>query len=143
MSELQRNLMSAALIFAESSPDPSTKVGALIYTQGSIVCSGYNHIPRRIPYSAEMLMDREWKYPRIIHAEQHALSKFHIFGAVHPVMYVTHYPCERCAAHMILAGITEVFTRKPQQDMMDRWPGMRIAAEMFMEAKIPVNFVEL
>lgn len=135
-------LMNIAHAHASMSRDPSTKVGAVIACDRRIVSWGHNHIPDRIPHTEEMLHDRNWKYPRVIHAEQHALSQIGTHQLVRPVMYVTHHPCERCAAQIIHAGICEVFTHKVPLELMERWPGMKIAAEMFLEAKVPVTFLD-
>jgi dCMP deaminase len=135
-------LMRIAWAHSSMSHDPSTKVGAVIASEGKIVSWGYNHVPDRIPHTIEMLKNREWKYPRVIHAEQHALSNFDSSNFKNAVMYVTHHPCERCAAQIIHAGITQVFTHKVAPDMITRWPGMITAADMFSEAEVSVNFLE-
>jgi dCMP deaminase len=142
MSDHHKWMMGLAFDQAKLSPDPSTKVGALIVSHGKIHSLGHNHIPKRIPHTPDMLNDREWKYPRIIHAEQDAMSQIGIHKMQNPVMYVTHHPCERCAAQIIHAGFCEVFTMKVSDELWNRWPGMKIAAEMFLEAKIPVKFLE-
>lgn len=142
MSDWHKQRMNIAFAHAQMSPDPSTKVGAVIVDKGRIVSWGHNRIPQLIPYLKEQLEDREWKYARIIHAEHDALMNICGQHMEYPMMYVTHYPCERCAAAMIHAGIQEVWTHKVAPEMVLRWPGMKIAAEMFLEAKIPVNFIE-
>lgn len=143
MSEFHNRFMHLAFAQSEFSMDPSTKVGAVIASGDIIHSLGYNHVPARIPHTIEMLNDRNWKYPRVIHAEQHALSKIGVHRLHHPVMYVTHHPCDRCAAQIIHAGICEVFTMKVSDELWNRWPGMKTASEMFLEAKIPVTFLEL
>jgi dCMP deaminase len=142
MSDHHKTLMNVAWSHAALSMDPSTKVGAIITDQGKIVSWGFNHIPNRIPHTVDMLHDREWKYPRIIHAEHHAMSQIGMHSLRYPIMYVTHHPCERCAAAIIHGGIRELYTHKPPSDMTERWPGMKVASEMFLEAKIPLNFIE-
>ncbi len=143
MSDHHKTLMNIAWAHSSMSRDPSTKVGAVIVDQGRIVSWGYNHVPEQIPHTEDMLHDREWKYPRVIHAEHHAMSQIGVRRLKYPIMYVTHHPCERCAAAIIHGGIREVYTHRPPSEMLDRWPGMKIAAEMFLEAKIPLTFVEL
>lgn len=142
MLDHHKVLMNVAWAHSSMSDDPSTKVGAVITDESRIVSWGYNHIPERIPYTQDMMLNREWKYPRIIHAEQHALSQIGVHRHRHPVMYCTHYPCERCAAMIIEAGIRQVFTHKPAPEMMERWPGMKTSSEMFLEARLPVIFID-
>ena len=149
MSDQHRKFMDLAFTHSNMSHDPSTKVGAIITLGDSVVSFGYNQIADGIPHTIQQMHDREWKYPRIIHAEQNAIMKMmssRIFSMrwdepYH--MYVTHHPCERCAAMIIHAGIKEVFTRKVPPEMLSRWPGVIIAADMFKEAKIPVNYLDL
>lgn len=122
------------------SQDPSTKVGAALFTMNEGTILGWNYIPDRIPHSADNLKNRDWKYPRVIHAEMACLLRYkgyHSFSIA-----VTHFPCERCAAHLIEAGVQEIITRKPSKDFLTRWPGMKISEEMFMEAKIKLIYPE-
>ncbi len=149
MSDFRKKIMDLAFTHSNMSNDPSTKVGAVVTLGDTVVSLGYNHIAKGIPYTQAQLLDREWKYPRVIHAEADVILRmsstrlyqqrweepFHI--------HVTHYPCEKCAALIIQSGIKEVFTHKVMPDLLARWPGMKIAADMFMEAKIPVNFPDI
>jgi len=140
MSEDMKFMMEAFLT-SELSLDPSTQVGCVIVSKGEIVARGFNHVPSRIRHSPEMLLDRSWKYPRVIHAEQHALSQ--IAHGSYPIMnmYVTHYPCERCAAQIIHAGMRRVITHEPSPEILERWSGMKISMEMMMEANITVTLL--
>lgn len=135
--------MNLALAYSEMSPDPSTKVGAIIVNEGQVIGWGCNHVPKQISYTREMIQDREWKYSRVIHAEHDALSCIGSHSLFWPVMYVTHHPCDRCAISIIHAGIRQVYTRTVSPEMFERWPGMKVASKMFLEAKIPVTLLEL
>lgn len=144
MSDFHKGLMSIAFAHAKMSDDPSTKVGAVIALDGKLVSWGYNHIACGIEYTSQMMEDRTWKYPRIVHAETSALlnlgSDYHSLNCH---MYVTHHPCEHCASLMIDFGIKKVFTNPVTLDIAERWPGMKIASEMFKEAGVSVNFQDI
>lgn len=141
MCDHQR-FMDLALTHSNMSHDPSTKVGAVIVSRGSVVSLGYNHIPKKLQHLSFQLEDREWKYARVIHAEADALSKIGTHKLDYPIMYVTHHPCERCAAAIVHAGISEVFTHRVPLDLLQRWPGMKVASDIFEEAQIPVTFLD-
>lgn len=149
MSDRRQKFMNLADTVAAMSYDPSTKVGAIVTLGESIVSLGCNQIADGIPHTIHQMENREWKYPRIIHAEQDAIMKMmatRIFSMrwEEPYhMYVTHHPCDRCAAMIIHAGIKEVITRKVSPEMLLRWPGMKTAADMFEEARIPVTYLDL
>ena len=91
------------------SKDPSTQTGAVIVRPDKTICSvGYNGFPRSMDDTQDLLSDREEKYSRIIHCEMNAL-----LNAKESVKGYTLYQsdlltCDRCAVHMIQAGIKRV-----------------------------------
>lgn len=111
--------MRMAREVSQWSKDPSTKVGAVLVhpTDKRIVSTGYNGLPRGLPDTN--LDDRESKYSRTIHAEMNA-----ILHAKEPTQGLTLYVyalpcCDRCAAHVIQAGITRVVMIFPK--LATRW----------------------
>lgn len=96
---------------ASWSKDPSTKCGAVIVRPDKTIASvGYNGFPRGVPDKPEFLNNREEKYKRVVHAEMNA-----ILNAREPLQGYTLYTwpfgtCERCAVHVIQAGISSVIT---------------------------------
>lgn len=138
------DFMKIAFEHAKISQDPSTKVGAVIVEGNRIVGWGHNHIPPQIPFTGEMLNNREWKYPRVIHAEVAAILDWvQTDQAEEASIYVTHHPCEHCASLIIYSGIKHVFTNPVSDEMFKRWPGMAIAEEMFREAKVSVTYLDI
>lgn len=120
------------------SKDPSTKVAAVIVRPDLTVASmGYNGFPRGIADTYERLNDRELKYPRIVHAEMNA-----ILTANEPLRGCTLYtypilPCERCAMHVIQAGIIRVVSYACPVDKLDRWgASIKAGREAFEEAGV-------
>lgn len=138
-----RIYMNVADAHAGMSPDPSTKVGAVIVSDGRIVSYGFNHIPSPINYTESQLQNREWKYPRVIHAEIDALAKIGPHNFHHPVLYVTHFPCAQCAISIVHAGIKEIYTRRVPPEMLDRWAvSMKLASEILTEGGVFVNYLD-
>lgn len=96
-----------ACFAAQGSPDPSTKVGAVVTTSdGIIVGGGFNDFPKGIP--EEWWEDRELKYKAVVHAEVNAIleaGRFHCEGGT---IYVTSHPCRDCARMIIAAGLKKL-----------------------------------
>lgn len=107
---------------ASWSKDPSTQTGAVIVRPDKTVASiGYNGFPRGIPDRPEWLADRKVKYTLIVHCEMNALIS--AYGSVQGCTLFT-WPfatCERCAVHMIQAGITAVVFPQLLQRHKERW----------------------
>ena len=105
--------MAIAILSAQRSKDPNTKVGACIVTpDNKIVGIGYNGMPIGCPdgempweRSAESQLDT--KYPYVVHAELNAIlnSIKDIKGCT---LYVTLFPCNECAKAVIQSGIKRI-----------------------------------
>ena len=137
------DFMLIAEAISSRSKDPSTKVGAIIVDNGNIVALGFNHIPSRIKFTASQIENREWKYPRVIHAEMDAILKLGKQIVSNPIMYCTHFPCDRCATMIVESGVKEVYTRKVPLDMIERWgASMKLASEILTEGGVFVNYLD-
>lgn len=104
------------------SKDPSTQTGAVIVDSNRhIVSVGYNGFPSRMRDTPELYANRETKYSRIVHCEMNAVLNAH-----RPVDGCTLYTwpflsCDRCAVHMVQAGITRVVAPILPIRLYDRW----------------------
>jgi dCMP deaminase len=127
---------------AQRSRDPSTKVGAIIVRPDRTVASiGFNGFPRGIEDKPELLANRDEKYKRVVHAEMNAIltAREPLIGYT---MYLSLMPCERCAVHVIQAGLARVVAKAPTPEQADRWAdAMATACALFAEAG--VEFVEV
>ena len=146
MSDFHEKFMDLALTHSNMSFDPSTKVGAVVVVGHSVASLGFNHVPERIPHTTHELGMRDWKYPRTIHAEKHAIMKigyqFKDRGDLR--IYVTHFPCAECAAMIVESGIKEVITRRVPQDFAERWgASVKLAQGILDEAGVAVTFLEV
>ena len=120
------------------SKDPGTQVGAVIVRPDKTLASaGYNGFPRGVDDQPHLLTNRDEKLKRVVHAEMNA-----ILEAREPVRGYTLYlwpmlPCERCAVHVIQAGITRVVAPKSDNP---RWD-FTLTRQLFTEAG--VSFLEV
>lgn len=81
------------------------------------------------------------KLSRTIHAEMNSLLNSQI-PLINTTMYVTPFsPCDRCAVHIIAAGIKKVVAEKsydPKWEQEFKW-----AKEWFEEAGVELQFYTL
>lgn len=114
--------LGLALHASTISKDPSTKTGAVIVRPDRTVASiGFNGFPKNMPDKLGYYADREEKYARIVHCEMNA-----VLHAREPVAGYTLYTwpfasCDRCAVHMLQAGIERFVFPKPSADALSRW----------------------
>ena len=147
MSSWDRRFLELAEHVAMWSKDPSTKVGAVIVRPDRTVASiGYNGFPRGVHDTVERLHDRDLKYALIVHAEMNA-----ILNAAEPVRGCTLYvwppsygpTCDRCAVHVVQAGISRVVGMKAQGERAERWRDACGRAFMiYHEAGVVVDMYE-
>lgn len=137
LDKWDRRFMDVARLVASWSKDPSTRVGAVLVhpQQKRIVSTGYNGYPRSLEDDGGL--DRERKLSRTIHAEMNA-----ILHAREPTEGLTLYvtplpPCDRCAAHIIQAGIRRVVYDGGD---LGRWASSASASmDYFREASVQVE----
>jgi dCMP deaminase len=123
------------------SKDPSTKTGAIIVRPDRTVCSiGYNGFPRGMSDAPELYAEREVKYSRVIHCEINAMmaARERIDGYT---LYTTGPNCDRCAVHMIQAGIRRFVFWEPLPEQAVRWNVERTYS-YFREAGVAFDIVK-
>ncbi len=110
--------MSLAKLASEQSKDPNTKVGACIIKDGRVLSLGWNGPPRNmddsiVPFECRDQSKplRDQKYPYILHAEVNAILNYsgQMQDLIGSTLYVTVFPCHRCALQIIQAGIKEIY----------------------------------
>jgi deoxycytidylate deaminase len=101
-----------ALASSKASPDPSTKVGALLIhgESGAVIAEGYNGFVRGAP-DHKIPTTRPEKYDYIIHAETNLICNAarHGVSTDKCVIFCTISPCIKCMRMLYQAGITEVY----------------------------------
>jgi dCMP deaminase len=140
-----RRFLDLANLVASWSKDPSTKTGAVIVRPDRTVVSvGYNGFARGFCDDRAIYADRELKYARIVHCEMNAIltAREPLHGCT---LYTTPFmSCDRCAAHVVQAGIVRCVAPVATTEHLTRWRlPMERALEMFREAHVAMDFVEL
>jgi dCMP deaminase len=109
-----------------------------------IVSVGYNGFPHRLKDTPERLNDRPTKYSMIVHCEMNA-----VLNAQRSVKGCTLYTwpflsCDRCAVHMIQAGINRVVAPVLPERLYDRWlESVNKTKAYFTEAGIEIVEVDI
>jgi dCMP deaminase len=107
------------------SPDPSTKVGAVIASQDNVILStGYNGWCRNleeIPLDSDKLKKPE-KYFHFEHAERNAIYNAARTGIslVNSILYVPWLSCIECARAIVQVGISQVVVHKEGQENYEK-----------------------
>jgi dCMP deaminase len=102
--------------FAQNSPDPSTKVGARLYSSETnssgepYIClsKAFNSFPASIAVGPEYYDNRELKYDRMIHSEMRCLLDAGSM-AIGGTLYTSMVPCKDCAKHIAEARLVRVY----------------------------------
>lgn len=140
-----RRFMELADFIAQWSKDPSTKVGAVVVDPRNkrVVSTGFNGFPFGVEDKAERLDDRSVKYEMVVHAETNALM-FAGGQAQNCTLYVTPLPpCARCAVLVIQAGIRRVVSPTPDTSREPWKTQFEISSQMFKEAGVTVDFLDV
>lgn len=109
--------MGIALLSAERSKDPHTRVGACIVdTENKILSVGYNGMPSgcsddEYPWNSDG-EPIDTKYLYVCHAELNALLNYSGFRLRGARIYTTLFPCNECTKALIQSGIREVVFRE-------------------------------
>ena len=105
--------MGMALLSANRSKDPNTKVGACIVDPDhKVVSNGYNGMPAgidetKISWNKGEGLDSKYLY--VCHAEFNAILNTRDGAALKGcTLYVTLFPCNECTKAIIQTGIKEV-----------------------------------
>jgi dCMP deaminase len=99
-----------AYVTAKMSKSNRLKVGAVLVKDNRVIACGYNGLPKG--YEPDVLEDENnVTKPQVIHAEVNAVLSCaeHGISCKGATLYVTHSPCESCAALIIQAGITQIY----------------------------------
>ena len=142
---LARKGIAHARHIAKLSKDPSTQVGAVIMDKDAVIYStGYNGFPRGFPDSN--YEDREFKYPRVVHAEANAIINLARTGASlpsYPIIFVSGAPpCCECAKLICQLGIKEVIFDAESEFHQRHAAQTIIALELFNQCGVDIGCVE-
>jgi dCMP deaminase len=133
-----------ALAAASRSKDPRRMVGAVIASADRVVlATGYNGFPRGVKDSSERWKHQREKLKWVCHAEANAIFNAARSGASLQgcTIYVTTFPCSRCAQAIAQAGIARVFTHG--EYWFNDENGYEKALDVFAEAGVQVDAPEM
>lgn len=133
--------LDMAELVASWSKDPSTKTGAVIVRPDrTIAAMGYNGFPRKMDDHEAQYDNRETKYSRIIHCEMNAILSARESLDGYTLYCYPFLTCDRCAVHIIQAGIIEVIAPKCPEHLLERWgPAFEKTRGMYREANVTVR----
>lgn len=106
--------MGVALVSGQRSKDPNTQVGACIVNEDKrIVGVGYNGFPIGcsddvFPWSKHTSDPIDSKSMYVVHAEENAILNRFSADLKKSTIYVTFFPCNRCAQVIIQSGIKNI-----------------------------------
>lgn len=129
--------MGVALLSAQRSKDPNTRVGACIVKSKKIIGIGYNGFPIGcsddiLPWAREAANINDTKYPYVVHGEVNAVlnATVDLHGAT---IYVALFPCNECAKLIIQSGIKEIIYLEDKYAQTD---SIKASKRMFDLAEI-------
>lgn len=130
MTKWDKFFMNVAENAASMSKDPSTKVGACIVKDRTIIGVGFNGAPRVMDDSAVPMTKSEDliknKNTYMVHAEVNAILNSNIKECKDAEIYVTVSPCYNCALVISQAGIKKVYYKTLYHDTECVRAAMRI-----------------
>lgn len=147
-AETDWNLRKIKFVFGEInswSKDPSTRVSAALFNGKYQICSSYNGFPPGVKDTPERLNDRPLKYKLVQHAEANLISTCARLGIRTEGMsvVVTLFPCSRCAGQLVAAGIQEVITVEPSDEIKTRWgEDFELAKAILDEGNVKITIVK-
>lgn len=107
--EKHQDRLRIADTFASNSPDPSSKIGAILYNQFGVSCGhGWNSFPANMIVDSSYYHNRDLKYDRVIHAEMRCLLMAGL-DCLGGSMYTGCPPCKDCAKHIAEARVKRVY----------------------------------
>lgn len=143
MQKWHQRMLNMAIEAATWSKDRSTKVGAALFRDRHLICTGFNGFPRGVDDDVISRHQKPTKYRFTKHAEENAILCAARLGiqteGAH--MIITAHPCCGCMASIIQAGIKRVICPPPWDDPDDTF-GFAEAVLMAEEAKVEMLYFD-
>lgn len=138
MDKWDKIFLTIAKDIAQSSKDPSSKVGSVaVNHKRQILATGYNGFPRQIEDHPDRLNIREEKYKWVVHSELNLIYNACYTGTSldGATLYVYGLPvCPECMKGLLQVGISRlVMSFKQEPRWLDKF---ELTKEMLNEARI-------
>jgi len=119
------------------SKDPKRQVGAVIVDdRRTVVGLGYNGFPRGCNDDPALYADSAKKLSMVVHAELNAILNANAVVRA-ATLYATAFSCDRCAVHIIQAGIARVIFPEPDNSAWSKWwESFHTAARLYSDAGV-------
>jgi len=130
-------------LVSESSDDGNRKVGCVIVKdRDSIISYGSNTLPNGVK-KLKSRKEKPDKYGWVGHAEKNAICESAKKGISTDgcEMYCNYYPCSDCAISIIQAGISKLYTEKPDFNHHKWGESWKRSKKMFEESGVDIEFI--
>ena len=119
--DFHKMYMKIAQLQADLSRGIRAKVGAALVTKHGVVLTGYNGPASGMDNNLERIDQETGEFVTkdcVIHAELNCIMKAAREGisVLQSTIYVTHSPCERCAAMLLQSGVEAVYYGQVYKD---------------------------
>ena len=135
--------LKLAYSLAQSSPDPNTKNGAVLFnTYGQEISTAFNTLPDQVEINSTRMNDHDLKLCMIVHAENGAILQAAKRGLATDggTLYCPFYACAECSKAIIQAGIKRVVGHAQLMALASQhtlWhKSIRLGFEMMFEAGV-------
>lgn len=139
--------MRHVYLAAEKSPDPKTKIGAVLVRDRNIISTGYNGFARKVLDLEERYNNRELKRRMVCHAEFNSIVTAARLGisTLNSVLYSQGIVCAECCKSVIQGGISEIVVHKqwPNLTYSPNWiESIELSESMLKEAGINIRWFD-
>lgn len=133
-------------LVSSKSPDPRTKIGAVLVRDKSVIATGYNAFPKGVIDHPDRYLNRDEKINFICHAEFNSIVISARFGISTngSKLFTNGIPCKDCCKAVIQGGITEIVVHKQWPEFTNpNWvESVNISKTMLQEAGIPYRIYD-
>lgn len=133
-------------LVSSKSPDPRTKIGAILIRDKSMISSGFNGFPMGVQDLPQRYENRQEKIKFICHAEMNSILIAARFGiSTKDSKLITNgIPCQDCCKAVLQGGINEIIVHKQWPEFTNpHWiESVKISKIMLQEAGVPVRIYD-
>jgi deoxycytidylate deaminase len=153
VTQLDQYWLQQALLLTDNSPDPDTRVGAIIAKGRVRIANGWNKLPDGLDHMHSLLHEREKKLKVIVHAERTAVCWSARSGkqsAVGATCYVVATDdtgltwggsCWECTKELVQVGVKRIVS--PPYKPSSKWYAEVMEARHLLGEPAGIRYVEV